>query len=303
MKLNYKIIWVEDKIDTRPFLSLISSVKSHLTNEFFNVSIDTAEDFEEFITKYDSGQIYDLIITDLNLNESHGNEVIDFLRDEKHVLTEIFFYSANSELSNIKLINSSRITFHQLDGQDYHKQLQNSIIELIDMTISKFQNIVTMRGMIMQETSSLDLRMEEIVRLQLRNSKLEKHISPLKEKILDKIHQSAEEKYKKSINRKFNEILKDNVMFNSSQKIFALGEILTIMEEENFANNYLEDVVLIRNQFAHSELKINADGKEFFKVKNEELIFDKALCKKIRQNLNKYFIKIKNIENKLDRQD
>ncbi len=51
MKLDYKIIWVEDKIDTKPFLALKESVKKHLEDEFFNVTIETAEDFDEFKKK------------------------------------------------------------------------------------------------------------------------------------------------------------------------------------------------------------------------------------------------------------
>lgn len=300
MKLNYKIIWVEDKINNRPFRSLIDSLKVHLENEFFNALIDTAEDFDEFKEKYEDNQTYDLIITDLNLNESHGNEVIDFVRDEKHILTEIFFYSANSELSTTKLANSSRITFYQLDGPDYHKELQHSIIEVIDLTIAKFQNIITMRGMIMHETSSLDLKMEEIVRKQLKNPSLEKHITPLLNTIFDNIYQNASEKYRKAEKRKPKEILGDSVLFNASQKVFALGEILKIMKEENFAQNYHEDIIRIRNEFAHSELKKDDNGKEYFKVKGEEVYFDKDFCKKIRRNLNDYINKINAIENKIN---
>lgn len=300
MKLNYKIIWVEDKIDTRPFLSLIENIRNHLENEFFNVKIETAEDFDEFKTKYEDSQTYDLIITDLNLNESHGNNVIDFVRDEKHILTEIFFYSANSELSTTKLANSSRISFYQLDGQDYHKELQKSIIEVINLTISKFQNIITMRGMIMHETSSLDLKMEEIVRKQLSNPNLKEDITPLLNRIFDNIFMNAKEKYEKAEKRSLKDILRDNVLFNSSQKIFALGEILQIMKEDNFASRYNDEVILIRNQFAHSELKKNDEGREYFKVKGEEVYFDKEFCKEIRRNLNEYIIKIENVENKID---
>ncbi len=299
MKLNYKIIWVEDKIDTRPFLSLIDNVKNHLENEFFNVTIETAEDFDEFKTKYVDSQTYDLIITDLNLNESHGNDVIDFVRDEKHVLTEIFFYSANNELATTKLANSSRISFYQLDGQDYHKALQSSIIEVINLTIAKFQNIITMRGMIMHETSSLDLKMEEIVKKQLNNPSLKDDIEPLLTTIFDNIFANAKEKYEKAEKRKVKEVLKDNVLFNSSQKIFALGAILEIMKEDNFASTYNDEVILIRNQFAHSELKKNDEGKEYFKVKGEEVYFDKDLCKKIRRDLNDYINKISALENKI----
>lgn len=300
MKLDYKIIWVEDKIDTKPFRSLQENVKKHLEDEFFNVSIETAEDFDEFKKKYEQNDTFDLIITDLNLNESHGNEVIDFVRDEKHILTEIFFYSANSELSDTKLVNNSRITFHQMDEANAYRELGSSIIELINLTISKFQHIVTMRGMIMQETSSLDLKMENIVKSQLKNPELAESILPVLENIFDNIFANASEKFNKAKARKAKDILRDNILFNSSQKIFALGEILNILKEENFSEEYTNEIILIRNQFAHAELMKDVDtGKEYFKVKGEEVYFDRDLCRDIRKNINKHILNITNIENKI----
>lgn len=296
MKLDYKIIWVEDRIDTKPFVSLKESVKTYLEDEFFNVTIETAEDFDEFKEKYEKSKTFDLIITDLNLNESHGSEVINFLRDEKHVLTEIFFYSANSELTTTSLINNSRITFHQMDGSSAYKELGNAIIELINLTISMFQHIVTMRGMIMQETSSLDLKMENIVKTQLKNPALADSMSPVIECIFNNIITSASEKFKKAEAKKIKHILKDNVLFNSSQKIFALGEILNILKKENFSDDYTKEIINIRNQFAHAELKKNDDGKEYFKVKDKEIYFDQDLCRDIRKNINKHSRNISNIE-------
>lgn len=299
MKLDYKIIWVEDKIDTKPFLALKKSVKKYLEDEFFNVSIETAEDFDEFKQKYEDGKTFDLIITDLNLNESHGSEVIDFVRDEKHILTEVFFYSANSELKNTPLVNSSRITFHQMDEGNAYRELGISIIELIDLTISMFQHIVAMRGMIMQETSSLDLKMENIVKSQLKNPELSESILPVLENIFDNVLANASEKFNKAKARKAKDILRDNILFNSSQKIFALGEILNILKEENFSEDYTNEIILIRNQFAHAELMKDDNGKEYFKVKNEEVYFDKDLCRDIRKNINKHTLNISNIENKI----
>ncbi|KGL58945.1 response regulator [Polaribacter sp. Hel1_85] len=299
MKLDYKIIWVEDKIDTKPFTSLRGNVKKYLEDEFFNVSIETAEDFEEFKQKYEDNETFDLIITDLNLNESHGSQVIDFVRDEKHILTEIFFYSANSELTSTKLVNNSRITFHQMDEASAYRELGNSIIELIDLTISMFQHIVTMRGMIMQETSSLDLKMENIVKSQLKNPVLSDSIKPVLENIFDNIFARASEKLNKAKARKIKIVLKDNVLFDSSQKVYALGEILNILKEENFSEDYIKEIINIRNQFAHAELMKDEDGNEYFKVKNEEVYFDKGLCRDIRKNINKHTQNISNIENKI----
>lgn len=299
MKLDYKIIWVEDKIDTKPFLSLKESINKHLEDEFFNVSIETAEDFEEFKKKYEENETFDLIITDLNLNESHGSEVIDYVRDEKHILTEIFFYSANSALSSTELINNSRITFHQMDEANAYRELGSSIIELINLTIYKFQQIVTMRGMIMQETSSLDLKMENIVKSQLKNPELSESILPVLESLFDNILANASEKFNKAKARKAKDILRDNILFNSSQKIFALGEILNILEEENFSEDYTNEIILIRNQFAHAELIIDDEGKKYFKVKGEDVYFDEELCRDIRRNINKHSLNISKIEQKI----
>lgn len=301
MKLDYKIIWVEDKIDTKPFIALRQNINEHLVNEFFNVHIETAEDFDEFKEKYEASKTFDLIITDLNLNESHGSQVIDFVRDVKHIMTEIFFYSANSELSATKLVNSSRITFHQMDEASAYRELGASIMDLINLTISKFQNIVAMRGMIMQETSSLDLKMDNIVKTQLKNPTLSEEIKPVVENIFNNIFANAEEKYKKAKARKSKEILRDNILFNSSQKIYALGEILKILKEENFSGDYSKEIILIRNQFAHAELKINEDGKEYFKVKGEEVYFDEKLCREIRKNIIKHLNNISKLEVKLEK--
>lgn len=300
MKLDYKIVWVEDKIDSKPFIALVKKISDYLENEFFNVTIETAEDVDEFKEKFAIHDKFDLIITDLNLNESHGDEVIDYIRDEKHIMTEVFFYSANSELKEKPLLNSNRITFYQLDTQNVYKALEKEIIELIDLTISKFQHIVSMRGMIMHETSSLDLQMENIVKSQLKNPELKESIEPLLNSIFDNIFANAEEKYNKAKKRKAKDILRDNVLFNSSQKIYALGEILDIMKENNFSNSYSEEIILIRNQFAHSELIKDEKGNEYFKVKGEEVYFDKDFCKEIRKNINKHIGNISTLEAKIN---
>lgn len=298
MKIDYNICWVEDKIDSKPFISLTQSIRNHLENEFFNVNIKTAEDFEDFRNIYETYDSFDLIITDLNLNESHGSQVINFVRDIKHIMTEIFFYSANSQLSDINLINSNRITFYQMDDASSYRELGTSIIDLIDLTILKFQNIIAMRGMIMHETSSLDLRMATIVRSQLSNPKLKDKLEPALNKITENILANASEKFKKANSRKVKDIFKDNVLFNSSQKIFALGEILKILNENNFSEDYFNEIISIRNQFAHSELQKDKSGYEYFKVKDQEIKFDGNFCKKIRKNIKKHSDNISNIENK-----
>lgn len=299
MKLNYKIIWVEDKIEDKPFVSIKNNIKSFLAEKFFNVEIHTAEDFEEFKEEFEANGSFDLVITDYSLNDSHGSQVIDFIRMDKNILTEVFFYSANNELRTVSLANSSRISFYQLEGTGYHAELQRKIQELISLTVAKFEHIVAMRGMIMHETSSLDLQMDNIVKGQIKNPDLKEALEPALESIFDSIIENANEKVKKAESKKLKDILRDNVLFNASQKIFALGAILDVLGEENFAEEYSNEIILIRNQFAHAELKKDESGKEYFKLKGEEVYFDADFCKEIRKNITKHKNNLDEIEDKL----
>jgi len=299
MKLDYKIIWVEDKIETKQFQALIQNVVKYLEEQFFKVIIETAEDFEEFKEKFKTHKNFDLIITDLNLNESHGSEVVNYIRDEKHILTEVFFYSANNDLKTTALINNNRITFYQLDGSDYHKSLNENILELINLTISKFQNIITMRGMIMHETSSLDFKMIDIVKGYLNAPENKENSGEIFEKILENIKKFTGEKNDKALDGKMKKIISDNVLFSSYQKVYALGQILSTLKQEDFSEDYNKEVIGYRNQFAHAELFENDEGILHFKAKGEGggdmLVFDESLCRTIRKNIIKHEVNLEKL--------
>lgn len=296
MKLSYNIIWVEDKISERPFKTLIKDISSFLTDNFFKVRIDEAEDFDEFKKIVENNCDYDLIITDLNLNESHGTEVINFIRDEKRIMTEVFFYSANNELKDAALINSNRITFYQLNSAGFHRDLEKKIIELISLTIAKFQHIVSMRGMIMHETSSLDFKMANIVTSFLNDPANSENVNAILHSMIENMREMTKEKNDKAIRGKKKEILRDNVLFNASQKIFALGQILKLIGKEDFSSEYNNEVILMRNQFAHAELLTNEEGLSYFKVNGEDMLFDSEMCKTIRRNIIKHEKNISDLE-------
>lgn len=301
MKLDYNIIWVDDRIESAPYKGMKRDILEFLKNEFFNCQIQEAEDFDGFKNLYNDSGTYDLIITDLSLNdETTGKQVIDFIREHKHNHTEIFFYSANTKLRQQELVNSNRITFYQLTEGNY-KELKDEIIELIQLTISKFQHIVTMRGMIMQETSILDVKMATIVKDFIFNPKNKDFVEDIINPILAEIQKNAKEKYEKANSSKTNKILNDNLLFNSSQKIFALGEILKRLDQTNFSDEYNDEIIWHRNQFAHAEIFKNENGEEYFKIKiqgeDKEMLFDQNKCREIRQNIIKHKTNIENLVN------
>ena len=300
MKLNYNIIWVDDKIDTRPYLSMKNEIFDFITNEFFNCSIEEAEDFNEFIQLFTDNISYDLIITDLSLNSgTTGKQVIDYIRDNKHNHTEIFFYSANTQLRQQELINSNRITFYQLTEGNYN-ELKNEIIDLVKLTISKFQHIVSMRGLIMNEVSYLDAQMLEIVNDYIETTGEESIINSVIDDLIrfhsEKLKDS--EKYKKQNN--ISKVLSDPVLFSSFQRANAIENIINAIGLENFIDDFKANVIKTRNNFAHAVfIKDKETGKEYFQDKKGRIDFNEERCRDIRKNINIHKENLDNLQSKI----
>lgn len=299
MKLNYKIIWVEDKIEDRPFQNLIVNIKKFVTDRFFNIEIQTAEDFEEFKNKFSENGSFDLVITDYSLNDSHGNQVIDFIRLDKNILTEVFFYSANTELNTVELANRNRISFYRLEGAGYHAELQRKIEELVALTIAKFEHIVSMRGMIMHETSILDELTFKMV-----SNYVTKNDDEVRTKLFDELISFFQKKHeiasKSKTNNNINNIIKDPLLLSSSQRANVLSSIIDKKGLENFIVDFKKEIINVRNQFAHAVLEIDSDGREYFKNKQAEKEFNSDYCKQIRRDIIKHKSNLDNLEKVLN---
>lgn len=317
MKLNYNIIWIEDKFsdkddsEGRIFYGIKEEVKTFLENQFFNIEkFDVAVDFEKFTAIFDSAKEYDLIITDLSLNDgTTGTQVIDYVRDKKQDSTEILFYSANQKVREQKLTNSNRITYFELTG-DY-KDLRDTIENLINLTIKKFQHIVSMRGMIMHETSSLDVSLSKIAKKILEDNELVKikekypnyNVENIKNLFLDNLIKNTKEKSNKAQEKKLKNILKDNVLFSSGEKNNVISYFIDELIKNgaditNFTENY-KKFISTRNDFAHAELSTDENGKQFFKKGEdgkEGVIFDEDKCKQIRKDIITHKENIKILE-------
>lgn len=295
MKLEYKILWLDDNKKAIEEDSYSLEIEEHLKEKAFIPEIVLVDHKDEFFRNLDSVD-FDLILTDFNLNDTDtGDKIIQQVRN-RSIFTEIMFYSAQSEIKNT--INLDRITFldtSKTTNKNHYQDVIEKAISLIDLTIKKFENIVVMRGLIMQETSSLDTIIKSIVVKYLETLD-DNNKQNLLEDILSSIERNATEKYNKVKSNKINDILRDNILFDSSQKIKALGKILTKLKLTDFSDDYTNDIISNRNKLAHAELIKNDQGKDCFKSKNNEIIFDEEFCKNIRKNLISYREKIENLQ-------
>lgn len=282
MKLEYKILWLDDQIKDFIEDEIIQEIEEFLSKQGFRPEIITTSKSDDFFEKLDNS--YDLILTDYHLNDVNGDEVIKRIRSQDYsVMTEILFYTAKADLKDTDKI--SRVSFLETNTLlgDHRDEVLRATLNLIELTIKKFQNIVAMRGMIMHETSSLDVEMENVLQRILTKSK-----TP------DEVISTIKKKYKKS-NDEFNENIDkiddiDSILrtIGASHRWRAIvrnlsdGQIKTIMAD------YEKDIIMIRNKFAHAVLEQDETGRTFFRHKADGIDFNEAFCIKIRENILKH---------------
>jgi CheY-like chemotaxis protein len=298
MKLEYKILWLDDYIQDFIDLEAIEEIEKHLSNNGFIPNVKTVKKSSDFFTLLDDS--FDLILTDFHMNDMNGDEVVEQIRSSRYsIMTEILFYTAKADLKDTQKI--SRVSFLETNAStDEHiEKVISRTIELIDLTIKKFQHIVTMRGMIMHETSSLDEMSFEIITDYLTKT----DNADIKESIFDEIISFYERKFnevsKYKKNERIDKVIDDPLLFSFSQRANTLSAIIEQNELSNFIEDFKNSVIKIRNQFAHSVLEKDASGKEYFRNKSEEIIFDETLCRKIREDIIKHKINLDEIKEKL----
>ncbi|WP_298370915.1 response regulator [uncultured Lutibacter sp.] len=281
MKLDYKILWLDDQIKDFIEDEIIEEVSEYLSQQGFRPEIITASKSEDFFKKLDNS--FDLILTDYHLNDINGDEVIKKIRSQDYsVMTEILFYTAKADLKDTDKI--SRVSFLETNTLlgDHREEVLRATINLIELTIKKFQNIVAMRGMIMHETSSLDVEMENILQKILASSK-----SP------DDIIAVIKKKYKKS-NDEFNKNIDkvediDSILrtIGASHRWRAIVRNLSDGEIKSVMTDYEKEIILIRNKFAHAEL-IDDGERQYFRDRKNGLDFNEDFCQQVREDLLKH---------------
>ena len=300
MKIEYKVLWLDDKIQDFIDDEMIEEVEQYLEDQGFQPNITAVSKSEDFFKVLDKS--YDLILTDYHLNDINGDEVIKRIRSKDYsVMSEVLFYTAKADLKDTDKI--SRVSFLETNGQlgDHRDLVINATTDLIGLTIQKFQNIVAMRGMIMHETSSLDVDMIEIIKKALKNEKID--FDELSVSIYDQLIKLFSQKTEFVTECKeksnFNKLTKDNFVFSAKYKILTLSKILTDLGMTDFSKDYDIEINSTRNKLAHAILEKDGSGREFFKHKEDGIDFNEDFCKTIRENLVKHKSNLDELKSKV----
>ena len=308
MKLKYKILWIENEEDW------VESIEDQI-QEYLE---DLGFDFEKRLISKEEKNIdyndYDLILMDLNLaDQPNGAELISKIR-ELGAYTDVVFYSAMG-IDDLRAKGKEK----ELEGVYYSGRTPEAsfvkkVKAVIDSTIKKVQDLNNMRGLVMAEVSELDSRMASLIKKYFIEKGNDTKTATFKKHLVKDIEKATKkkltesEKCDKQCTHKWsgltiNEIIQD-FEFDASRKARAVK--LIIDEEKypydakngSFSEDYRIDMLNMRNQLAHC-VSIIKDGKEILKTKDEDIEFDDAKFKWIREQIKAYNALFDDIEAKI----
>jgi hypothetical protein len=298
MTIEYNILWFED---IKSSFEAKKKIVKDIVEEFgFQFPEPRNEVNGDNIDSIDYS-IYDLLIVDLNLAGTKGTNLIDRIRNQQDVYTEVIFYSSDGEGAVRAALHEFEIDGAYCAARD-NDEFEDKVRKVIKTTIKKVQDINNMRGLLMAETSDIDFTMVKIIKLIV-----EKDVFGIREGLVNKIFESVGSKVngKKNDFEKFlkngniSQVIKDNLMFDTSQKLLAVQYIIDKMDHEIaaahkdgvFSTEYTK-VKQQRDLLAHVVEEYVA-GKKVLKSGNRELEFTDDFCKEMRlqlrvhsQNLN-----------------
>lgn len=293
MKLEYKILWFEDieasfnakKRLVKRVVEGLGFVFPEPRNEVNAENLETI-DFPS----------YDLIIADFNLaNGEKGSDILNTIR-EKGIYTEVVFYSSQGE----DYVRNELRNF-QIDGvycaDRANEDFIDKVEKVIHTTVKKVQDLNNMRGLIMAETSDIDNTMFAIIATVLEQDSFgikDKLTNSIFENVKSKVNSKKDDFDKYQKNGRIDKLIKDNLMFDTSQKILAIQfiidsidhEITTPHKDNKFSQSYTE-LKQKRDLLAHV-IEVYEEGRMKLKSGNRELEFTDEFCIEIRVRVKQH---------------
>jgi len=299
MRIEYKILWVED--DKSWYKTTKELFDETLDDLGFQLISKRCENIEEVKKEVEENQLkdYDLLLVDFTLkNSDSGDEVIKFLRGIKDepILTDVLFYS--SAVENV------RESMHKLGLEGVYtadrKEIETKFERVVNTTIKKIQEVNTIRGLIMAETSDLDELMLEVLEMAITTDisvELTTYLQETIEETLKKVSEIINDKEIVMLDK-----MSDSRVFTSFHKAKGINRLYRLKQVgiNKFFESYNKDIISTRNLFAHVKESMEDGEKVLISSKTgAKEVFNSERCIEIRQNLRKYRGILEDIKNQV----
>ena len=301
MNTSFKILWFEDEPTWYNMEKL--RIEGILREHQLIPSI-TRRSGEDFTIQELTSNDYDLILMDFMLDELTGDKIVSEIRNN-NVLTDILFYSSEED----NMLNAIRRQMPPIDGVYLTKRDYTVFTEKASKLISKIvrrsEDVVNLRGFVLDNTSDFELRIKEIL-----NICWNKFDDGQKASLTTKVVELLDGKVS-WIKKQVEEAKASECIFayaNNAERLLSISDRLDIFQivlpillrdyhfpiascPADFKQYYIEMVNMYRNRLSHITL-----GEKTIKIKGKDIEINQDLHRLLRKNIAKVDTTITQIE-------
>ena len=302
MNTIFKILWFEDE---QTWYNMEKLRVEGILNTHYLIPEIVRKSGDDFNIDELTGNDFDLILMDFKLaDEVTGDTIVAALR-ESSILTDILFYSSEEDA----MLAAIRTKMPPIDGVYLTKRdyaiFAEKVGKVIKKIVKRSEDIVNLRGFVLDNTSDFELRIKEILNLcwqkfddAQKSSLTEDLLKLLDSKKAWVTKQVEAAKSKSSI---FESANNDEHLLSISDRLDIFQTFLPILSTtydlpatacpSDFKQYYIDKVNVYRNKLGHITL-----GEKTICIKGKEIEINQELHRTLRKNIAEVNSKICSIE-------
>lgn len=294
MNTEFNILWFEDNDEWYEVVS--SEIEEYIKDlcfypNFIRFRSILDDDIKDVLYKYS----FDLIFADLNLDKSdQGNDAIQLIR-KNNILADALFYSTDGIYKIQSVMQADVLEGVYLSIRDEYL-FPDKAKKLIDKAVKRSEDILNVRGMLMDNVSEFDEKLKESIRKALTIS-LPNEIDEFNRYAFKKVMEQI------AVNGSKAKSLQQNFILNALENSFLIDSYKLSMivnkifkdkyptynKMDDFHSNYSKFILKERNQLAHAKKEPEANGIFYFQDnKGNKTEYTSEKCKEIREHINNY---------------
>lgn len=298
MKLEYKVLWFEDQFDEvrGDFERLKELVLEYgFIPNFIHRAKVTPEEIDLLSTQLESYNPYDLIIFDYDLGSKSENGLSIAAHLRSKVFTDMIFYSGKVPQQLRKMLFDKEVDGVFIIHRD---NFYDDIEPIIEDHIKKMSDLNNMRGVVMSETSHMDMVLRDILitkSKKLSEEELNEAFVILKGRLTKQL---TEKQVKIDKLSSLEEAVSNHFMTTFDQIRIALKSISGELGEGILKDQSLIHKVQVeRNCLAHQKAELTDDGRMFLHGKKEPVEYNFTEFKRLRNELLSAYMHIEQLSN------
>lgn len=305
MNTIFKILWFEDE---QTWYNMEKLRVEGILNTHYLIPEIVRKSGDDFNIDELTGNDFDLILMDFKLaDEVTGDTIVAALR-ESSILTDILFYSSEEDA----MLAAIRTKMPPIDGVYLTKRdyaiFAEKVGKVIKKIVKRSEDIVNLRGFVLDNTSDFELRIKEILNLcwQKFDDAQKSSLTEDLLKLLDskKAWVTKQVKAAKSKSSIFESANNDEHLLSISDRLDIFQTFLPILSTtydlpatacpSDFKQYYIDKVNVYRNKLGHITL-----GEKTICIKGKEIEINQELHRTLRKNIAEVNSKICSIEEHL----